>query len=403
MARGGTRRDTATALLVGMLLALLTPANGGVSVASGAEEGAPTWLRRHVSLHREGLHLRVFGQRWPVPDRRIVDGEIADDEVHRFQVALLDASIEDDFDAMYCGGTLIGENVVVTAAHCSTEVTPEGVAVLSGTRRLDGTGTRHRVARIVVHPEWNVATGEKDVAVWTLASDVDDVEPAELSEEDASVGEILVATGWGADAEGEYPRALRSVDVRLAGARRLQRCECVRWCRQRRHALRPCRGRDRRWSRYPSRAQHLQGRFGRTVDRRGEQHGSQGHRELGRLRWGSVVRGLRSSVSPRHSCLYRRECESGARLRRRCERMGERWRVRRSAVRGEANGGHSVAGRPQTRCYGLSHTIRTGRDMASRRWFVRRVGRLPGGDCDCVMLWTYCVREAGWGWQPRML
>ena len=71
--------------------------------------------------------------------------------------------------AQFCGGTLVKSNFVVTAAHCSDFFTADQVQVLTGTRRLDGTGERRDVVRIAVHPEWNSTTLDNDVAVWELS------------------------------------------------------------------------------------------------------------------------------------------------------------------------------------------------------------------------------------------
>ena len=190
-------------------------------LAVTAQEGSFNWMREYVRLRVDAMNMKVLGSRVPKPDGqvytpRIVGGTIAGADDNPFQVALLNKAVADNFQAQYCGGTLIKSDVVVTAAHCSDFAVAGQVQVLTGTRNLDGTGTRRDVLRIAVHPAWNSATYEMDVAVWTLSSDVQDLDFASIANIDGTVGESLLATGWGdTTPRGEYPIALRKVDVPL--------------------------------------------------------------------------------------------------------------------------------------------------------------------------------------------
>ena len=153
----------------------------------------------------------------PVFNARIVGGTVAGAADNPFQVALLNKSVANNFDAQFCGGTLVKANVVVTAAHCSDFVTAGQVQVLTGTRNLDGTGVRRNVTRIAIHPSWNSGTFDYDVAVWTLSSSTSGIPFASLASADPAVGTNLLVTGWGALSEGgSFPINLRKVTVPLA-------------------------------------------------------------------------------------------------------------------------------------------------------------------------------------------
>ena len=178
------------------------------------------WMREYVQL-RVGLqNLKFAGG--PMTQReveqtiipKIVGGTVAGPSDNPFQVALLTKSQPDNFNAQFCGGTLVKANVVVTAAHCSDFITAGQVQVLTGTLNLDGTGTRRDVVSIAIHPSWNARTFDYDVAVWTLASSTSGIPFASLASADPPVGANQLITGWGALTEGgSFPINLRKATV----------------------------------------------------------------------------------------------------------------------------------------------------------------------------------------------
>lgn len=148
----------------------------------------------------------------------IIGGEDAEEDVHPFQVGLMIKSISDDFQAQFCGGTLVAERFVVTAAHCSENISSpaDQVQVLVGARRLDGSGQRVDVARVTLHPSYNPETADYDVAVWELARPVSGIDFATIaSTQPTTPGTFLRVTGWGSYTwpKPVYPMDLQQVDV----------------------------------------------------------------------------------------------------------------------------------------------------------------------------------------------
>jgi secreted trypsin-like serine protease len=185
--------------------------------SAGGERNQKQWVFEYVELRTYAMTLRSVGDPLNIPiSGRIVGGVVAGAADNPFQVGLMDKADPNNFNAQYCGGTLIQPNVVVTAAHCSDFVRAGQVQVLTGTRKLDGSGSRRDVSQIVVHPKWNPDTFDYDVAVWKLSSSASNITLATLATSDGSVGADLLATGWGALKEGgNFPVDLRKVSVPL--------------------------------------------------------------------------------------------------------------------------------------------------------------------------------------------
>jgi secreted trypsin-like serine protease len=149
------------------------------------------------------------------PATAIVGGSEASDAP--WAVALTDAS-----GNLFCGGTLVAPDRVVTAAHCLTErlaVTArekaaEEIRVVTGHRR---DGTPAKVKSVWRHPDYQDVTKGDDVAVLTLAEPLPgETLPLVDANDTASYAPGTEATvlGWGRTAEGANPSpALRQVQV----------------------------------------------------------------------------------------------------------------------------------------------------------------------------------------------
>lgn len=194
---------------------LIQPASAQQDTSKG------NWMAEYVELRRSARTLRGIADavgsgagQASLTEKRIVGGTPATASDNPFQVGLLMKSQPDSFKAQFCGGTLIGATVVVTAAHCSDFVTASQVQVLTGTRKLDGTGTRTDVASIKIHQNWNPDTFDNDVAVWRLSTAVTGITFATLASAEAAAGVQLLASGWGTlSSGGQRPVDLMKVPV----------------------------------------------------------------------------------------------------------------------------------------------------------------------------------------------
>jgi trypsin len=153
-------------------------------------------------------------------DAQIVGGVVAPAGLQPFLVGLLQASVSNDYQAQFCGGTLYNERNVITAAHCVDFITStSSLAILVGTQTLStiGQGRRIGVSSITIDPRWNSNTFNFDVAVVKLATPVTDIPFAQLAprDTDPAAGAQSTVSGWGTTAFGtnNYPTQLRTVVV----------------------------------------------------------------------------------------------------------------------------------------------------------------------------------------------
>lgn len=136
---------------------------------------------------------------------RIVGGSAAKITDYPWQVALIDRS-----GFQFCGGSIVHESWVVSAAHCYT---PALGAVRAGvTDKTSSSGQDRSVSRQIQHPSYNESTSHNDIMLIELASPLDLsgpaakairwMDPGAAAKGLQDPGVDAVITGWGDLAEG---------------------------------------------------------------------------------------------------------------------------------------------------------------------------------------------------------
>jgi len=152
----------------------------------------------------------------------IVNGQEARRHEYPFMAALM------NLQRQFCGGSLIDDNHILTAAHCVAHMSKydvQNLRVRLGDHNIkdgsyDGTTVEKRVKRVIRHKGFSSSTLWNDVAILTLEDDVkynDHIQPICLAEGSQKyVDNRVTVAGWGTLSEGgSQPSNLMKVEVNV--------------------------------------------------------------------------------------------------------------------------------------------------------------------------------------------
>ncbi|XP_053976587.1 trypsin-2-like [Hylaeus volcanicus] len=149
------------------------------------------------------------------PSGQIIGGQAISIEKVPHQVSLQSSGFG------FCGGSIISDKWVVTAAHCMV-YPADWITVRAGTATKSAGGSVHKVAEVIVHERYTTnwhGVPENDVAVLKVSTPfkLDKTrQPIKIfkQNEESIVGISASVTGWGATREGgSTTDILQAVDV----------------------------------------------------------------------------------------------------------------------------------------------------------------------------------------------
>jgi secreted trypsin-like serine protease len=198
---------------------------------------APAWATLVAALVAALVSLFVFAQSAQSAraqdqhhDNKIIGGTAVPDGKYPFMVALLDTRFGSTaFEQQFCGGTLIDEDSVLTAAHCVFGESAAPLRVIVGRTVLDSNqGQKRSVSEIFIHPLYNPSLNDaRDAAVLELSSPVSGIAPIKLATSSQnfleSPGQNATVAGWGntiaqpagGSAGSSFPDRMREAQVSL--------------------------------------------------------------------------------------------------------------------------------------------------------------------------------------------
>ncbi|XP_017283958.1 prostasin-like [Kryptolebias marmoratus] len=155
-------------------------------------------------------------------DSRIVGGEDAAPGAWPWQATL-------EIRGALCGGSLINNQWVLSAAHCFSSSSTSGVTVYLGRQTRGGPNANEvvrTVSQIIVHEAYSSATNDNDVALLKLTSSVnftDYITPVCLAAADSNftAGVTCWVTGFGSlsGTQPQLPDMLQEVNVPVVSNR----------------------------------------------------------------------------------------------------------------------------------------------------------------------------------------
>jgi len=172
-----------------------------------------------------GSCARCGIRRQPNQDNRIVGGDRAGLNEFPWRAALFYRTNRGF--SYFCAGGVLSNNWIVTAAHCAKAAQDNNLDVYIDLGDHDfstATETYHQLfeaADVIIHPRYNQDTMDNDIALIQLSQPYEDAPniapiclPFNYRGENFN-GKTVVASGWGAEKEGQKdtPMIIRKVDL----------------------------------------------------------------------------------------------------------------------------------------------------------------------------------------------
>ncbi|XP_063390158.1 trypsin CFT-1-like [Cydia fagiglandana] len=153
------------------------------------------------------------------PSQRIVGGSVTTIENYPYHAGLL-STWDLNWFSQSCGGTILNNRSILTAAHCFWYYTAANrFRVRIGSTWANSGGVVHTVSQNILHPSFNRNTLDSDVAIVRLASVItfnNQARAGSIAGANYNVADnqAVWATGWGATAfNGPASEQLRHVQI----------------------------------------------------------------------------------------------------------------------------------------------------------------------------------------------
>eukprot|EP00578_Thalassiosira_sp_NH16_P024038 CAMPEP_0181095950 /NCGR_PEP_ID=MMETSP1071-20121207/10779_1 /TAXON_ID=35127 /ORGANISM="Thalassiosira sp., Strain NH16" /LENGTH=662 /DNA_ID=CAMNT_0023178339 /DNA_START=134 /DNA_END=2119 /DNA_ORIENTATION=+ len=153
---------------------------------------------------------------------RVIGGTKAEDGRYPYSVSL------QNYGGHFCGGSLIGRDVVLTAAHC-VEGESTGFTIVVGSDDVDE-GRGIRVRKVLVHSDYDDKSNKNDFALVFLRDSVSNIPLIRLNDDDSypAPGRTTYTMGWGDTDPGSSQKLPDQLRVTNVEAISNQECKNIR-------------------------------------------------------------------------------------------------------------------------------------------------------------------------------
>ncbi|XP_054157388.1 uncharacterized protein LOC128955740 [Oppia nitens] len=177
--------------LIGVLSAGPRPCGNGNPDIYTSVAAYRSWIRQILLV---ALNIQL-NESIPL-DSRIIGGTDANIDQFPYQIAFRYSQ----GNSQFCGGSIISNNWILTAAHCLYNKNINQIYIVAGTAGISDKGVSYKAAQFIIHKDYSKAEHTNDIGVVKVTVPIkytDSIRAIKLADNPVSAGTRAWLTGWG--------------------------------------------------------------------------------------------------------------------------------------------------------------------------------------------------------------